>query len=297
MGDEQFNILGAGALGLGLYTQIKSKNKYLITRTKGPTNITTQLKNDKSSIVKLQYHPNKTIKNNLIICTKAYDTRAALLSISKKIDKTCIIALCQNGHQNITNLQKILPNNIFALTPCLFGATLKQNKLTLSNTPEIKMGPTNNKHCDKIFSLSKILNANGILTTYDNNIQNDIKKKLIINASLNALGGLHQKTHQQIMQTPELKQQAQVLCIESTNILNQQQFICEPNTMWNNIINLMPKIGSNYSSMAQDIFQQKQTEIDYINGYIIQLANEQKNQAIQNSKIYNQVKEYYANKH
>jgi 2-dehydropantoate 2-reductase len=209
-----------------------------------------------------------------IVCTKCPDTVPALNEIRKQVGPNSLIFLTQNGMGVFEQCQTCMPDTQYILMPCFFGALREQDfKIRLSNPPQIKLGqlPEDAQQSNATqHALCHYFNQHGVHAESSNHILEHLHQKLIINASLNALGALYRCTHQQLLdrQFSAVKS----LCQESTYILNHIQFELSSDTLWQYIQALMPTIGSNMSSMFQDIQRKKPTEIQYINGYLVDLA-------------------------
>ena len=292
---SEFNILGAGALGLTIYTHLNNiENKYLITKKNKPITTTTLVKNENiKTNISPKYYKNKKINDFLFICTKTYDTLSAIIEYKHNINKNCLIILCQNGAIDIKKIQQLLPENNLAIASCLFGAKINNTELLISNQPTITLSPITDKAYTKTNDLYSHLKNNNIITTLNLNTDKVIYEKLIINATLNALGAIYKKSHKEIFNSKKLKGIAKKLCFESTQIINKKTSIASAEKMWNNINELVNLIGSNHSSMLQDLTNNKKTEIDAINGHIIYLAEQYALPAKMNKKILTQLKEMY----
>ena len=294
---KSFNILGAGALGLSIYTHLnKTKHKCLITKNNKQITATTLVKsNNVKTKISPNYYKNKEINDFLFICTKTYDALSAIIEHKHNININCLIVLCQNGAPDIQKIQQILPKNNLAIASCLFGAKINNTELLISNNPNITLSPiTNNAHTQTKHLYSYLKN-NNIIANFDINTNKVIYEKLIINSTLNALGAIYKKSHQEIFKSRKLKDIAKKLCFESTEIINKKTPIASAEKMWQNINDLVKLIGSNHSSMLQDLINNKPTEIDAINGHIINLADQYNLSSKMNKKILTQIKEMYAN--
>lgn len=276
-------ILGAGAVGCALAAILQQQGAQITLLLKPhhpaleqghcalsismPTGCFTQY-------VPCQSTHSSTPFDWLIVCTKCSDTAPALNEIHTQVGPSSLICLTQNGMGVLEECQTYIPDAQYMLMPCFFGALREQDfKIKLSNAPHIKLGqltedaqqPSATQH-----ALCHYFNQHGVHAESSNHILKHLHQKLIINASLNALGALYQCTHQQLLDRQSSAVKA--LCEESTSILNHIQFKPSSDTLWQDIQALMPTIGSNMSSMLQDIQRKKSTEIQYINGYLVDLA-------------------------
>lgn len=113
-------------------------------------------------------------------------------------------------------------------------------------------------------------------------------RKLAANAVINPLTAITGMTNGELLQYPDMLDMMGTLFAEVRQVaeasghnLNQDD--------WQDILNICRNTSRNYSSMLQDLFNNKKTEIDSINGYIVEKAREHKLLAPMNETLYRAV--------
>ncbi len=273
-------IFGAGAIG-SLFGGLLSKNNkvILIGRKKHVQEI--NLKNLKiigktKKEIKLQAYEdvNKVTKADLIILTvKSYDTDNALKKLKSLItDKTIIMSL-QNGLDNIEKIQKHVSKNQIVVGITTHGAIFEKSGLiNHTGIGKTTIGELNDKKTKRIIEIAEIFNEAEIKTTINSDIKDEIWIKAIINSSINTLTTFFNCKNGYLLDNPILEKLVEKICIESTNVAKSEGFKFDDFTMIKKTKEVINDTSDNYSSMLQSIQQKKKTEIDSINGKIIEIG-------------------------
>ncbi|MBM93419.1 MAG: hypothetical protein CMF51_01540 [Legionellales bacterium] len=228
----------------------------------------------------------------LIIATKAHQVLTALEPYRAHINSSTLIFLIQNGMGVLEAVKQQYPTANIVMISCLFGARSLTNQcVQLSNSPQIKVGTLDPQLNQFLSGIADYFNDHGLNTTLTDDLTSTLQHKLIVNSTLNALGALYNCNHATLM-----KQHAELmyaLCRESTLILNHIGFKPTPDDMWSSIQSLMPAIGENFSSMHQDIQKNRPTEINYINGYLVDVAHQHQVSCMLNCKLQKQIQDHH----
>jgi 2-dehydropantoate 2-reductase len=96
--------------------------------------------------------------------------------------------------------------------------------------------------------------------------------KAIINSSINPLTTIFHCKNGYILRNPILEEIVKRICEESTSVANSQGINLSSQRMIDRTVAVIQKTAENYSSMLQSLNQGKQTEIDSINGKIIEMG-------------------------
>ncbi|ETO19627.1 hypothetical protein RFI_17598 [Reticulomyxa filosa] len=120
--------------------------------------------------------------------------------------------------------------------------------------------------------------------------------KLCINAVINPLTAVHQVPNGSLLKDNKLETLAKRLCYEASRVLGavadsytvsssdqreergeeeekQWRILSDPNYLWEQVSLVIKATELNQSSMLQDILHHRSTEIEFINGYIINTAH------------------------
>ncbi|MBY8987253.1 MAG: ketopantoate reductase family protein [Candidatus Lokiarchaeota archaeon] len=305
-------IYGAGAVGAyvcGWLTPIYNK-VYLLARgknaqvikSKGLTLYQNSLDNKQvinvNVIEDLDEKPNATI---VLIAVKNYDLEEAAKDIYSKLgDKPIIVAL-QNGVENQAILPKYFSKVIYGVImisawrnePGVFGHRIKGYVIigTLNNTLQAEMKDIKNSF------------SSGLKFRISQNIQDAIHTKLVFNLS-NSILTLINHTEIDKESAPKFGHIYYRTLVEGINILEAAGFkehrlpglvpwsVLKKTTKESDeksgtmVLNQLKGVGPN--SMTQDIIirQKAQSELEHLNGYLINLAKNLGILAPYNSTIY-----------
>lgn len=215
-----------------------------------------------------------TVKNFdvIIVTVKAYDTQDLLQELrNSKITADCYV-LFQNGLGNEVIAREFLP----AKRPLLRGITNNgahipaPGKVVHAGKGETMFGSvtgTFEEWCNKLVLL---FNQSGLETTYEENMKQLLWKKVAINAVINPLTALLHVKNKYVREIPEVRRLGKLILEEIKTVAKVENI--EFTEIESTVFTIVEKTAENWSSMAQDIKQGKQTEIDFLNGAVLERA-------------------------
>ncbi len=244
---------------------------------------------------------NKKMLGNVILATKSYSNGRAIEGL--KEDVTMLVL--QNGYdERLLKFRNAVRGVEFG-----FACQVKEpgyiynavkGKYVLGSFDGIGNGVKN---------WAELLNKAGIKAETKNNIDGYLWSKLLINSALNPLSAIKWCSFKNLMETREYRELFKELYKEGYPIVKRKSeeskqklgnFLGPPN-----IVNLIFKnqrlsdfvlkrvawkFGEVESSMLQDVRRNRQVEIDYINGVVIQLGKDYGIKTPKNNWIYKEVK-------
>jgi 2-dehydropantoate 2-reductase len=131
------------------------------------------------------------------------------------------------------------------------------------------MSDKNNKRIEPVVAM---LNAAGFETHIDENIDNLIWSKLIINVGINALTALCGVQNGRLLDYPELKTLMADLVREGVEVAKAKGITLTQADPLAAVYEVAAKTGKNRSSMLQDFDRKSPSEIDFINNAIVREA-------------------------
>lgn len=114
--------------------------------------------------------------------------------------------------------------------------------------------------------------------------------KLIVNAIINPLTAIHDIANGQLIANDRLKPDASSLLQELTPLLTCLLPKMSTDEIASHIVQVAQNTANNSSSMRQDLKAGKQTEIDFITGYLIKQAKSHQIELSQHATILNKIK-------
>ena len=212
-------------------------------------------------------------KYDLIILTvKAYDTEESMEILKPIIDSNTVILSLQNGLGN----EEIIVNSR-GNKGVLRGITnhgvifVKPGEIHHSGMGETVIGEIDGKTTERIKKICSIFNSVGIKTRISNDIKKDVWSKTIINSAINPITAITGLKNGYLLKILGLTKLMEQVCIEGMRVANKSGVFFDFD-----VFEKTKKIASltvnNKSSMLQDLQNRKKTEIDFINGAIVEIG-------------------------
>ncbi len=217
----------------------------------------------------------------LILATKAYDALPAMESIAHLLSADTQVILLQNGLGSQQAIAQAFPHVALFACSSTEGA-YKQNASTLVHAGKGHnlIGPMNNNATQAL--LATWLPSNHY--EWRDDINPVLWRKFMINCAINPLTVLYQCQNGVLLQETRYLSHMQRICEELDLLSAAQHF--EVEAAFNAAKNVCELTAQNYSSMLQDHKKGNRTEIDYMTGYLLQLAHEFNIPCPANTEVY-----------
>ena len=274
-------ILGAGAIGSLFGALLSKKNNVMLIGR--PPHVNAIRKGSLKIEGKTQFnkkvpatHSVDGIENppNLLILTvKSYDTEVALKKARKIIGRNTAILSFQNGLGNIDKIGKIVDCKQAIAGVTTHGSIFPEPGL-IRHTGKGKtiLGELDGRKTERIENIVNIFNETGIETTISKNIVKEMWAKAIVNSSINPLTTIFQCKNGYLLKNPILERIVENVCEESTSIANAEGIKLSFDDMVQSTREVIKDTSENYSSMLQSFQKGKKTEIESINGKLIDIG-------------------------
>lgn len=286
-------IIGHGAIGLLWAHHLHKKNHQvtLLTHRDQLPNNRQSFKNSTGNNIDASLTFSKVMPTDgvdlILITTKAYQVNEAISPWLHTI--TAPIILLHNGMGAVTNLALNKQHQVMLATTT-HGALLEQDKLTHTGLGLTVIGNYQQTTSLQLTECQALLNdALSPVKTHPT-IQQPLLLKLAINCVINPLTALNQCQNGKL-QANEFQLQIDLLISELQQVipLIEPTWIHTQETLKETIMDVVIATAENYSSMAQDVKFKRQTEIDFINGYIVREGKKLGINMAENEKMWNRV--------
>jgi 2-dehydropantoate 2-reductase len=293
----RIGIVGAGAMGsIFAYFFVKAKTDVVIFESN--TNTVMNYKHginiileEKKQKIRIPIDNNPQILAEcdiIIIFVKSYDTEEAIKKIAPIIGKQTVIVSLQNGLGNKETIARYISEDIIVYGSTSIGATkIDNNTVRLGGMGDIVIGGTSQ---DKVKTVKNVLNLASLEITIAENPDAIVWKKAIINAGINPLGALLEISNGQIINNEYSKKIQEQIVREAVITAVSLGLLFDPDDMVCQTISVCEKTSKNLCSMLQDVIAKRKTEIDSINGIIIEYAKKSSIDTPYNVTIYNLIK-------
>ncbi len=270
-------VMGAGALGslFGGLLALSGEEVVLVGREKHVDAINESgLKisglTDATVDLKASIHPEEA---DLIFFTvKSYDT---LETASKLIlnDDTIILSL-QNGLGNEEIIKKVVGNHHVIGGITSYGALfIEPGHIRHTGIGDTVIGELDGSVTERVSHIAKILSEAGIKTEVTDAIKQKIWEKLVVNAGINALTAITDVNNGKLLEISELNNLMYDASLEAVEV-GLAFGIKLDHDLIEQVEDVARKTAENRSSMLQDVSRGKRTEIDAINGMIVNIGAE-----------------------
>lgn len=217
----------------------------------------------------LTYAPEES-PDLLILATKSYSTANALECAKHVIDKDTWILSIQNGIGNEDLALKYTRNVLGGITTN--GAMLEKwgvVRWTGRGITHIGLYPRGES--EFATKVAEVFNEAGIDTKVSNNIISWIWLKATVNSAINPVGALLEVKNGFLLEDEYLQGVLVEIAKEGCQVVQKLGIKFEEHPL-EAIIDTLERTKENYNSMYQDLIRGKKTEIDYINGKIVEYA-------------------------
>lgn len=265
-------ILGAGAVGSIYGALLSKKNDVTLIGNKahadavnskglsisGGITETFYLKAD-TEICEI---PENTL---IILTTKAYDSAKAIKQIKKLLKKDTVILVLQNGLGNEEVVKRVADDK----TKVLRSITAMAAEFFESGRVRFWNGETIIEQNEIAEEIGEILENSMLKTRLSNDINMEAWNKLVVNCVVNPLSALFHVRNCELV-SDSLKTVRHRIVRECVKV-GKAEGITFPKDLKEKVDE---KISSytNFSSMYQDVMKGKKTEIDFLNGKVVELG-------------------------
>ncbi|WP_404432826.1 2-dehydropantoate 2-reductase [Sutcliffiella horikoshii] len=296
----RIGIVGGGAVGL-LYAfqlskiftvtlYVKRDEALQALKSQGITILHNEHKKETRKVEVLKWKSNVPLRDDLnIVATKQYGL-SAILPVLKMCTKDQSILFLQNGMSHIDMLEQI--SNPQILLGIVEHGVKKHNDCTVMWT---------GKGRTKLAGYPVTMNdrhASSFMNTWVDSIGMDFPlevcsdyygmmiEKLLVNAIINPLTAIFDVRNGELLTNPYYQK-----CMKQ--LYNEMNFLVQMEKrkqMWEHIYSICEKTANNTSSMRRDLIEGRQTEVDAILGYLMNLAEKQGKSVPLTEFIYKAVK-------
>ena len=288
------HILGLGSIGLInahlLLSALPIQIRYL-PRTESPTTYTIHHKSQSHKICNLfNDSAGASIIERLLVTTKAHHTRDAIAPYIKRMTGDTLLIFLQNGMGVIDTIQDILPSEQIVLGTTTHGAYRSaRDTVHWVHAGETLFAGVRNTTLST--EDKSILESMGKIISYDV-LEDRMYRKLAGNACINPVTAVCNCRNGIVAEKgSEANSLSLQLIKEVRDVYAKVRPQMDVSRMEEQVMQLASDTGGNISSMLADVRAGRDTEIDFINGYIVKLGRGAGVLVQENENIIKRVKE------
>lgn len=283
-------VLGPGAIG-SLWASHLHNAGHTVSVWSRQNTPTVSIQLEQSQPFRFVNNSNDALhKADLILVTlKAPHVASSLQTLVNKLASETMIVLMHNGMGTAEQVSQLLPDNPLIVATTTHGALREsQGKVRHTGHGKTEIGGYNElgKRCSFIAEVLQ----HSLPTVYWNpDILSALWNKLAINCAINPLTAIYQVSNGALAADP-FAQTIQSVIEEVTLVMQAEGITTSSETLASSVSKVIQATANNLSSMNQDIVHQRQSEIDFITGYLIEKAQSHNIDTPVNHSLYQAVK-------
>ncbi|WP_252178495.1 2-dehydropantoate 2-reductase [Endozoicomonas sp. 4G] len=210
---------------------------------------------------------------HLLVCTKAQDAEAAVQSLAGQLSDQCQILLMQNGMGSQQAIARQFCSQTVWAASTTEGAWMKDAlHVCHAGSGSTWVGPVDQEPDDSVWqALKGVLEQLPLDIQFTHQIEQKLWDKLAINCAINGLTALYDCRNGELLNSKERQQRLAALTEEVTQV---RQSAGVPGS--GNLLELVHQVcrdtAMNHSSTCMDARRGRDTELAFINGYLIEQA-------------------------
>lgn len=203
-----------------------------------------------------------------IVTVKAYDTLEAARALGS-CELDCVVSL-QNGMGNESVLASRLDAGVVGGT-VTYGAVLRDpGVVACTGLGTITIGAyAGDSAC--VERVREAFTTGGVECTIADDIESVLWEKLAVNAGINPVTALTRVTNGEVLES-SLFDVARDAALETVQVARDHDVSLSDATAEESLRDVLEHTAANESSMYRDVQQCRRTEIDAINGYVVENA-------------------------
>lgn len=216
--------------------------------------------------------------DGVLLMTKQQHLNAELLPLLRSVTGRGTLIGFQNGLGHIEKLSASIPRHQLAAAVSTEGAVkVSLNEVQHRGSGVTRLGAVEAEACHKdrrktLVRLAQCLEKAGFETLLSKKIEADIWNKVLMNAVINPLTALLKVNNGDLLFSSEWQKLMRKLLDEGCEAAKAEGIALSPR-LWEDLIDLCERTGQNRSSMLQDVIAGRETELDWITGGLLRIAD------------------------
>jgi 2-dehydropantoate 2-reductase len=228
----------------------------------------------------------------LLVFVKCYHTELAVRSALPLLRERSVVLSLQNGWGNAPRISEIVGSEKVLVGVSYHSATvLEPGRVLHGGKGPTYLGELDGTVSERAKEIAAFLSSSGLEVQASSEVVKEIWSKLALNAATLPTSVLAQLTADRLLSSPALQELMRDLLREVVAVANAQNIRLVFDERWQAISGLLKGLAVNTKgSMYQDVEQRRRTEIDVINGAIVEAGETRKVPTPYNRSVFNLVK-------
>jgi 2-dehydropantoate 2-reductase len=270
----QIAVMGAGAVGC-FYGGMLARAGHAVTLIGRPAHVQAVAANglrmqtltfDESVSLSASTDPGAVAGADVVLfAVKSPDTESAGEQMRSFLKPGALVLCLQNGVDNAERLRRVLPAHEVAAAVVYVATEMTgPGHLRHHGRGELVIEPSS-----RSAEVAQALIAAGVPTEVSDNVRGALWAKLILNCAYNALSAVARLPYGELVQRPGVPDVMRDVVAECRAVAAADG-VTLPGDVDTAVRRIAETMPSQYSSTAQDLMRGKPSEIDHLNGYVVQ---------------------------
>ncbi|HEY0368320.1 MAG TPA: 2-dehydropantoate 2-reductase, partial [Chthoniobacterales bacterium] len=209
----------------------------------------------------------------ILLCVKSYDTAAAASDLAPHLAADARVVCLQNGVTNHDIFER--ESNHPAIPAVVYVAAQMESATHLQHNGagNLLLGSPRGRS-EQLEPLVRLLEASGIPCRVSDFVERDLWEKLIINCAFNAISACTGAKYGTMMNSPDARDLMKEIIREGVAVAHAIRLPLEFEAVKRATWKVGETMHAAISSTAQDLQRGKRTEIDFLNGEIVERAKQ-----------------------
>jgi 2-dehydropantoate 2-reductase len=211
----------------------------------------------------------------IVVFVKCYQTESAVRSSAPMLGPRTVVLSLQNGWGNGPRIAELVgPDRLLVGVSYHSATALAPGHVLHAGEGMSFIGEPDGRLSDRLTATADLFNGAGITVTPTTSILKEIWSKLALNVATLPTSASIRLPAERLLQTSQMQQLMQGLLREVVAVAQAQKIPLEFDERWKAISDLLSKLAPNTKgSMLQDVEKRRRTEVDVINGAIVEAGH------------------------
>jgi len=229
----------------------------------------------------------------ILLAVKSPDTKKVIHKITPILPANAVILSLQNGVANVDIASSLISNAIYPAVVYVACGMVDKRTMKHHGRGELVIGGVgalNPMDVENLEGICALFQESSVPCVMSKNIKRDMWLKFIVNCVYNGLSGIGQISYGEMVKIPEVVQLINSVTREFLEIAACEGVTISLEEAQHANDEIAKTMATQISSTAQDLSKKKKTEIDFLNGYIVELSKKYKINVPSNASILAMVK-------
>jgi len=209
----------------------------------------------------------------VFVWVKAYDTQKAAEAARPVLAPRTRVVSLQNGWGNLEAIGRVVgPRRLIGGITSIGATWVDAGRVRYAGRGDTVIGVLDKQADDAARRVAGLLSEAGIPTEVSPDVEGVIWSKLVVNAAINPLTALTRLKNGQLLERDETRRLLDAVAEESEGIVVRSGIPLIYPDIRRQVHAVCERTASNTSSMLQDVLRGRRTEVDAINGALVERA-------------------------